>query len=64
MEAAARVDRRAQLFIRAVTHGVLSERDRLLTYTIAEFFNEMSLFIEEEEKKAKAYEDARRGLKK
>lgn len=50
----ARQERREQLFIRAVTNGVLSERDYLLSYTISEFFNERSLFIEESEKKMKA----------
>lgn len=36
-----------------MTNGVLSERDLLLSYTIGEYFNEMSLFIEEQEKKKK-----------
>lgn len=50
----ARQERKTQLFIRAVTAGVISERDLLLSYTIGEFFNEMSLFIEEQDIKAKA----------
>lgn len=36
-----------QLFIRAITNGVITERDHLLSYTVAEFYNEMSLFLEE-----------------
>jgi hypothetical protein len=35
--------------MRAITKGVLSERDLLLSYTIGEFYNEMSLFIQEQE---------------
>lgn len=53
-------DRKTQLFIRAVTGGVLSERDLLLSYTVAEFYNEMSLFIEENEMKKRAFDEARR----
>jgi hypothetical protein len=29
-----------------MTKGVISERDRLFEYTIGEFFQELSLFIE------------------
>lgn len=58
MEYVSRQDRRQQLFIRAVTNGVLSERDYLLCYTVAEFYNEMSLFIEETEKREKALKEA------
>jgi hypothetical protein len=36
--------------LRAISEGVISERDRLLNYTIGEFYNEQSLFIEEQEK--------------
>jgi hypothetical protein len=42
-----------QLLIRGMTEGVLSERDRLLQYTIGEFYQELSLFIEECDKKKK-----------
>lgn len=42
-----------QLFIRSMTEGVLSERDRLFRYTVGEFFQEMSLFLEEVEVKKK-----------
>lgn len=33
--------------MRSMTNGVLAERDRLLNYTIGEFYSEMSLFITE-----------------
>ena len=36
--------------------GVISERDRLLGYTVGEFYQELSLFIQEQEQKAKEYE--------
>lgn len=49
--------RNDQLFARAVTNGVLSERDRLLTYSVGEYFNEKSLFIEEGEKIKKKMEE-------
>lgn len=42
-----------QLFLRGMTNGSLSERDRLLTYTLGEFYQEMSLFITECELKEK-----------
>lgn len=41
--------------MRSVTNGVISERDRLMDYTIGSFYNEMSLFIEEQEKKEAYY---------
>jgi hypothetical protein len=37
----------------------LSERDLLLSYTVGEFFNEMSLFIEEQDIKQKALKNAK-----
>lgn len=40
-----------------MTNGVLSERDLLLSYTIGEYYNEMSLFIEEQERKKKELEE-------
>jgi len=49
-------DRKQQLFIRQITGGVLSERDLLLSYTIGEFYNEMSLFIEEGETKKRIHD--------
>lgn len=33
--------------MRGMTNGILSERDRLLSYTVGEFYSEMSLFITE-----------------
>lgn len=57
-------ERKTQLFIRAVTGGVISERDLLLKYTVAEFYNEMSLFIEETETKKKAYDEANRNARR
>lgn len=36
-----------------MTRGVLSERDRLLNYTVGEFYQELSLFLEETSKKKK-----------
>ncbi len=42
-----------QLFIRAITNGIISERDLLLSYTIGEFYNEMSLYLEEMNEKKK-----------
>lgn len=56
MESSVREQRRSQLFARAVTNGVPSERDLLLNYSIGEFYNEMSLFIEENEKKKEEFE--------
>lgn len=45
-----------QLLIRGMTDGVLSERDRLLQYTLGEFYQELSLFVEECEIKKKQLE--------
>lgn len=42
--------------MRSMTNGNLSERDRLLSYTIGEFFAEQSLFITECEEKAREIE--------
>jgi hypothetical protein len=39
-----------------MTEGVLSERDRLLQYGVGEFYQELSLYIEEGETR-KAYLD-------
>lgn len=44
------------LMARAITGGVISERDRLFSYTIGEFYQELSLFIQEQETKQKEYE--------
>jgi hypothetical protein len=40
-----------QLFMRGMVGGNLQERDRLLHYTTGEFYAEMSLFIEECDKR-------------
>lgn len=42
-----------QLLARSMTAGVLSERDRLFGYTVGEYFQELSLFIQEIELKNK-----------
>jgi hypothetical protein len=44
------------LMQRTIVGGVISERDRLLQYTIGEYFTEMSLFIQEIELKNKELE--------
>jgi hypothetical protein len=36
-----------QHLLRGMTEGVISERDRLLQYTSGEFYQELSLFLEE-----------------
>lgn len=49
MQKAADAERNMQLMARSITDGVLSERDRLFDYTVGEYFQEMSLFIQEVE---------------
>ena len=49
VQAAADAERNMQLMARSITDGVISERDRLFTYTVGEYFQEMSLFIQEVE---------------
>jgi hypothetical protein len=44
--------------LRSIAGGVISERDRLFEYTVGEFFQELSLFIEEVETKNKQIEKA------
>lgn len=39
-----------------MTSGVLSERDRLFEYSIGEYYQELSLFIQEVETKNKEIE--------
>ena len=41
---------------RQMTAGVLSERDRLFEYTVGEYYQELSLFIQEVETKNKELE--------
>lgn len=45
-----------QLMMRSIAQGVVSERDRLLNYTVGEYFNELSLFIQEQEARTKELE--------
>lgn len=42
-------ERKMQIYMRVMTGGVISERDRVLQYTTGEFYQELSLFIEEGE---------------
>ena len=42
--------------MRSMTNGVISERDRLFSYTVGEFYQELSLYIQEVETKNKEYE--------
>lgn len=46
-------ERKLQLLMRGMTGGKLSERDRLLRYTVGEFYQELSLFIQEGEERKK-----------
>lgn len=57
MKEIAEGNRKQQLFLRAMTNGVLSERDRLYEYTIGEFYNEFSLFITECQEKERQMEE-------
>lgn len=41
---------------RAIAGGVISERDLLFQYTVGEYFQELSLFIQETEAKNKELE--------
>lgn len=41
---------------RAITGGVISERDRLFEYTIGEYYQELSMFIQEVDQKNKEIE--------
>lgn len=38
-----------QIMARSITAGVLSERDRLFEYSTGEYYQELSLFIQEVE---------------
>ena len=49
VQKAANAERNMQLMARSIADGVLSERDRLFEYTTGEYFQEMSLFIQEVE---------------
>jgi hypothetical protein len=56
LETTVRHERKLQMLMRGMTEGVISERDRLLTYTIGEFYQELSLFLEECAKKKEQLE--------
>lgn len=45
-----------QLMARSITAGVLSERDRLFEYSVGEYYQELSLFIQEVDTKNKELE--------
>ena len=53
LEEADKNERRLQLLLRGMTNGKLSERDRLLQYSVGEFYQELSLFIQEGEERKK-----------
>lgn len=42
--------------MRSMVSGVLSERDRLLEYSVGEFYQELSLFMQETETRKKEFE--------
>lgn len=44
------------LMQRSIVGGIISERDRLLNYSVGEFYTELSLFIQEVETKNKELE--------
>lgn len=56
MQRAADAERNMQLMARSITGGVLSERDRLFEYSVGEYYQELSLFIQEVETKNKELE--------
>lgn len=56
MQKAADAERQMMLMQRAIVNGVISERDRLLQYTVGEFFTELSLFIQEVDTRNKEIE--------
>lgn len=56
-------ERKQQLFMRGMVNGNLAERDRLLAYTVGEFYSEMSLFIEECEQRDKEFEAMKKKYK-
>jgi hypothetical protein len=63
LHASNKQERQTQKFVRAITGGDIHNRDLLLSYPVGEFYNEMSLFIEEEEAKKKAFDEAKSKLK-
>lgn len=51
--AIAQNERKLQLTLRAMTNGVITERDRLLQYTVGQVYQELSLFLEETARREK-----------
>jgi hypothetical protein len=56
-------ERKLQLLLRGMTGGRVSERDRLLHYTVGEFYQELSLFLEEGQRREKQLEEIRNKTK-
>jgi hypothetical protein len=56
MQKAADAERNMQLTLRSIAGGVISERDRLFEYTVGELYQELSLFIQEQETRQKEYD--------
>lgn len=56
VQRAADAERNLMLMQRSIVNGVISERDRLLNYTVGEFYTELSLFIQEVEARNKELE--------
>ncbi len=57
VEKSVRSERKMQLLLRGMTEGVVSERDRLLYYTVGEFYQELSLYLEECQRRETLLED-------
>lgn len=64
MAKCARIANDSQLFMRALGNGSPIERDWILSYTIGEFYNEQSLFIQEQERKEAASKKAQASRKR
>jgi len=62
MQKAADSERSMQLMMRSMTNGVISERDRLFSYTVGEFYQELSLFIQETETRNAEYKKLNKTL--
>jgi hypothetical protein len=64
ISAVANSQRKMQMLMRVIAQDSITDRDRLLFYTIGEFYNEMSLYIEQQELRKKAIEESKRKAKK
>ena len=60
MQKAANSERNMQLMMRSMTSGILSERDLLLQYSLGEFMQELSLFLQECEARKKELEKVKK----